>query len=177
VTVAFESGEPSEANQAFLLAPRLDPPVDLWESLVNRLRSGELNPTLFALAAQSETDPAKQEELVAVGRERIALEELPRGASTVLFPQKPMQEEQLILQSLTQMMEHGPLGADFVRAALVSPVVSIRNTAGRALAAHPVDDWVDTLGSDLKQALENEPTEKTRAFFVEQLDRLDGPRG
>ena len=68
----------------------------------------------------------------------------------------------------------GRWSAPLVAAALLSPVVFIRNGALRALAQTAPADWGEPVEAALCRLVDVEPTDDVRSRAREQLARLDG---
>jgi hypothetical protein len=145
--------------------------LDPWEAGWEHLQAAPHDSALYYELART-TSAERWERLTAFAEARLPLPALAAGPRDRLFPPAQQRETARALAVLVQGTRQGRWSATLVATALMSPVISTRNTALHALSRTPPDEWGDPVRSALRRLVLEEPLDEVRERAREQLGRL-----
>ena len=167
--VATRLERPEEALRVWGIAEAMG--LDPWEAGWRHLQDVPIDSRLYAQLARTPRDE-RWARLIAHAESALPLDALAAGPEDRLLPAGADREAAHALGQLVQEMRPGRWSAPLVAAALLSPVVFIRNGALRALAQTAPADWGEPVEAALQRLVVVEPTEDVRTRAREQLARL-----
>jgi hypothetical protein len=165
--VAARLERPQDALRVWGIAESMG--LDPWEAGWRHLEAGGIDSHLYAQLART-PHPARWARLVRHAERALPLETLAAGPQDRLLPTAPDGEAAHALAALVQEMRPGRWSAPLVAAALLSPVIFIRNAALRACEHTEPAEWGAPVEAALRRLVELEPTDEVRA----RAARLDG---
>jgi hypothetical protein len=145
--------------------------LDPWEAGWQHLDSRGIDSRLYARLART-PHPARWSRLVSHAERALPLGDLAAGPQDRLLPAAPDGEAAHALAGLVQEMRPGRWSAPLVAAALLSPVIFVRNGALRALEQTEPREWGAPVEAALHRLAELEPTAEVRARARAQAARL-----
>jgi hypothetical protein len=169
--VATRLERPDEALRVWGIAEAMG--LDPWEAGWRHLEATPVDAWLYLQLART-PNGERWARLTAHAEGALPLAALAAGPEDRLLPAGTDREAAHALAHVVQEMGPGRWSAPLVAAALLSPVVFIRNGALRALAQTAPADWGEPVEAALRRLVDVEPTDDVRARAREQLARLDG---
>jgi hypothetical protein len=145
--------------------------LDPWEAGWEHLQVAPQHSGLYYELART-TSPERWERLTAFAERALGLPALATGPRDRLFPPAQQRETARALTVLVQSTRPGRWSAPLVATALLSPVISTRNTALHALSRMRPDDWGEPVRAALRRLVIEEPLDEVRERAREQLGRL-----
>jgi hypothetical protein len=167
--VAARLERPDEALRVWGIAESMG--LDPWEAGWRHLDVRGVDSRLYGQLART-PHPARWARLMAHAERALPLDALAAGPEDRLLPTTRDGEAAHALAGLVQEMRPGRWSAPLVAAALLSPVIFIRNGALRALEQTEPREWGAPVEAALHRLIELEPTDEVRARANVQMGRL-----
>jgi hypothetical protein len=169
---AFDGEDPYAHRLAWRLGPAVG--LDLWEDEFARLRGNPIDGSCYTHLTETR-DPERFARLIRFAEEALPLERVATGPADALFrpPGEPaFRAVTWLVQAIARRSTFSPL---LVATALRSPVVSLRNSAVRALAGHSPTEWGEPVQAALARSLTDEPNAKLRDRVHSLLEQIAHP--
>ena len=162
--------DPAEAPDVWAIAEAVG--VDPWEAGWQHLQRSPRDSGLYHLLARTPSD-VRWMRLARHAERHLPLVAVASGPRDQLLHGPQQREPARAVTYLVQEMRTGRWSAPLVAAALLSPVISTRNTALHALNRTPPEEWGEPVRSALAQLVRDEPVAEVREWAGELLGRLD----
>lgn len=163
ITVALLSDKPGEFRRADQAARRRG--IDTYDIHLRRIREDPFGNAWFA--AWQQADGVRAEELAALARDLLPLQEIASGPADELGLGHEWRVNAALDWSLQALREHPGVGAELIVAGLQSPVTRNRNMALNALKEWPEHLWPGDARGLLTALAAHDPNLRTRELAGE----------
>jgi hypothetical protein len=163
IDVGLRSDDPMEFWRAEQAARQRG--IDTFDLHLARIREDPLDGPWSA--AWQQADRGRAEQLAAVARELLPLDQIPTGPADELGMGPERRPHQALDWTLQELRHHGGVGADLLLVGLQSPVTRNRNMALSALQAWPAPAWPDGARELAERLARADPNAKTRELAAE----------